>query len=69
MESNKISLTLQVIAVTVISGGLLMVVLCFGGGDPAIAAIPAITMVADTTRRLIYFGMATLFSHFKFQLN
>jgi magnesium transporter len=31
------------------------------GGDPAVAASPAITTVVDITGLLIYFGTATIF--------
>ncbi len=56
----SIALALQVITATVIGAGLPLLVKRFGG-DPAVAASPAITTVVDITGLLIYFGMATLF--------
>lgn len=55
----SIALALQVITATVIGAGLPLLVKRFGG-DPAVAASPAITTVVDITELLIYFGMATL---------
>jgi magnesium transporter len=56
----SLALALQVITATVIGAGLPLLVKRFGG-DPAVAASPAITTVVDITGLLIYFGMATLF--------
>lgn len=56
----SLALALQVITATVIGAGLPMLVKRFGG-DPAVAASPAITTVVDITGLLIYFGVATLF--------
>lgn len=53
------ALALQVIASTMIGAGLPLLVKRFGG-DPAIAASPAITTVVDITGLLIYFGVATM---------
>lgn len=52
------ALSLQVISATIIGAGLPLLVRRFGG-DPAVAASPAITTVVDITGLLIYFGMAT----------
>ncbi len=54
-----LAMALQVITATVIGAGLPLLVKRFGG-DPAIAASPAITTAVDITGLLIYFGMATL---------
>jgi magnesium transporter len=56
----SIALSLQVIASTIIGAGLPMMVKRFGG-DPAVAASPAITTVVDIVGLLIYFGLATTF--------
>jgi magnesium transporter len=56
----SIALALQVITATIIGAGLPLLVKRFGG-DPAVAASPAITTVVGITGLLIYFGMATLF--------
>lgn len=56
----SLALALQVVTATVIGASLPLLVKCFGG-DPAVAASPAITTVVDITGLLIYFGMATLF--------
>ena len=56
----SLALSLQVITSTVIGAGLPLLVKRFGG-DPAVAASPAITTIVDITGLLIYFGMATLF--------
>lgn len=56
----SLALSLQVVTATVIGAGLPLLVKSFGG-DPAVAASPAITTVVDITGLLIYFGMATLF--------
>jgi len=55
-----IALSLQVVTATIIGAGLPLLVKRFGG-DPAVAASPAITTVVDVTGLLIYFGTATLF--------
>ncbi|MFN6947293.1 MAG: magnesium transporter, partial [Cytophagaceae bacterium] len=54
----SLALALQVVTATVIGAGLPLLVKRFGG-DPAVAASPAITTVVDITGLLIYFGMAT----------
>ncbi len=54
------ALSLQVIASTMIGAGLPLLVKKFGG-DPAVAASPAITTVVDIVGLLIYFGLATTF--------
>ena len=56
----SLALSLQVITATVIGAALPLVVKAFGG-DPAVAASPAITTIVDITGLLIYFGTATLF--------
>ncbi|WP_448519685.1 magnesium transporter [Rhodoflexus sp.] len=56
----SIALSLQVITATIIGAGLPILVKRLGG-DPAVAASPAITTVVDITGLLIYFGMASLF--------
>jgi magnesium transporter len=53
------ALSLQVISATVIGASLPLLVKRLGG-DPAVAASPAITTVVDITGLLIYFGIATL---------
>jgi magnesium transporter len=55
-----LALSVQVITSTVIGSGLPLLVKRFGG-DPAVAASPAITTVVDITGLLIYFGFANLF--------
>ncbi|PMB25328.1 magnesium transporter, partial [Fischerella thermalis CCMEE 5319] len=55
-----LALSLQVISSTVI-GALLPLIVKRFGGDPAVAASPAITTVVDITGLLIYFGVATTF--------
>jgi Mg2+ transporter (mgtE) len=59
----SLALSLQVITATVIGAALPLVVKAFGG-DPAVAASPAITTIVDITGLLIYFGTATLFFDF-----
>lgn len=55
-----LALGLQVISSTIIGAGLpLLVRRC--GGDPAVAASPAITTIVDITGLLIYFGLASTF--------
>lgn len=56
----SLALSLQVITATVIGAALPLMVKRFGG-DPAVAASPAITTVVDITGLLIYFGTATFF--------
>ena len=56
----SLALSLQVITETVIGAALPLIVKAFGG-DPAVAASPAITTVVDITGLLIYFGIASLF--------
>jgi magnesium transporter len=56
----SLALALQVVTATVIGAGLPLLVKRFGG-DPAVAASPAITTVVDITGLLIYFGTATMF--------
>ena len=53
------ALSLQVVSSTVIGAGLPLLVKRLGG-DPAVAASPAITTIVDITGLLIYFGIATL---------
>lgn len=52
------ALSLQVISSTIIGAGLPLLVKRLGG-DPAVAASPAITTLVDITGLLIYFGIAT----------
>ena len=56
----SVALTIQVIPSTLIGAGLPVLVKRLGG-DPAIAASPAITTLVDITGLLIYFGMAVWF--------
>jgi magnesium transporter len=56
----SLALSLQVITATVIGAALPLIVKAFGG-DPAVAASPAITTIVDITGLLIYFGTASLF--------
>jgi len=53
------ALSLQVISSTIIGAGLPLLVKKLGG-DPAVAASPAITTIVDITGLLIYFGIATI---------
>jgi magnesium transporter len=53
----SLALALQVVTATVI-GALMPIVVKRLGGDPAVAASPAITTTVDITGLLIYFGMA-----------
>ncbi len=55
-----LALSLQVVSSTIIGAGLPLIVRRFGG-DPAVAASPAITTVVDITGLLIYFGLAAAF--------
>jgi magnesium transporter len=55
-----LALSLQVVTATIIGAALPMLVKRFGG-DPAVAASPAITTTVDITGLLIYFGTASLF--------
>jgi magnesium transporter len=59
----SLALSLQVITATLIGAALPLIVKAFGG-DPAVAASPAITTVVDITGLLIYFGVASLFFAF-----
>lgn len=54
-----LAISLQVITSAVIGAGLPIIVKRFGG-DPAVAASPAITTVVDITGLLIYFSIASL---------
>ncbi len=54
-----IALSLQVISATLIGASLPLIVRRLGG-DPAVAASPAITTLVDATGLLIYFSVATL---------
>lgn len=56
----SLAMTIQVITATLIGSGLPILVKNIGG-DPTVAASPAITTIVDITGLLIYFGMATLF--------
>ncbi|MDQ3393792.1 MAG: magnesium transporter [Bacteroidota bacterium] len=56
----SLALGIQVISSSVIGAGLPLIVKKLGG-DPAVAASPAITTIVDITGLLIYFGMATAF--------
>jgi magnesium transporter len=56
----SLALALQVVTATVIGACLPLLVKRFGG-DPAVAASPAITTIVDITGLLIYFGTATFF--------
>ncbi len=53
------ALSLQVISATILGASLPLIVNRFGG-DPAVAASPAITTMVDITGLLIYFGVATM---------
>ncbi len=55
----SMALSLQVISATIIGASLPLIVRRLGG-DPAVAASPAITTIVDITGLLIYFGIATL---------
>ena len=59
----SLALSFQVITATLIGAALPLIVKAFGG-DPAVAASPAITTVVDITGLLIYFGVASLFFAF-----
>ncbi|MCS6984030.1 MAG: magnesium transporter [Leptospiraceae bacterium] len=54
-----LALSLQVISATIIGASLPLIVKKLGG-DPAVAASPAITTIVDITGMLIYFGTAVL---------
>jgi len=54
------AMTLQVFSATLIGSGLPLIVKRLGG-DPTVAASPAITTFVDITGLLIYFGTATIF--------
>ncbi|TVQ92414.1 MAG: magnesium transporter [Bacteroidetes bacterium] len=53
------ALSLQVITATILGAALPLIVKRLGG-DPAVAASPAITTMVDITGLLIYFGIATI---------
>jgi len=53
------ALSLQVITATILGAALPLIVKRLGG-DPAVAASPAITTMVDITGLLIYFGIATM---------
>lgn len=55
-----IAMTIQVFSATLIGSGLPLIVKRLGG-DPTVAASPAITTFVDITGLLIYFATATLF--------
>jgi magnesium transporter len=55
-----LALSLQVVSATLIGAGLPMIIKRFGG-DPAVAASPAITTFVDVTGLLLYFTCAVLF--------
>ena len=54
----SLSIAMQVITSALVGAGLPLLV-CRLGGDPAIAASPAITTTVDITGLLIYFGIAS----------
>ena len=54
------ALSLQVVSATLIGAGLPLIIKRFGG-DPAVAASPAITTFVDVTGLLLYFTSAVLF--------
>jgi magnesium transporter len=60
----SLALGIQVVSSSLIGAGLPLLVRRLGG-DPAVAASPAITTVVDITGLLIYFGLATLFFDLK----
>ncbi len=55
----SLALSLQVISATLLGAALPLVVKRLGG-DPAVAASPAITTLVDITGLLIYFGIAIM---------
>lgn len=55
-----LAMTIQVFSATLIGSGLPLIVKKLGG-DPAVAASPAITTIVDITGLIIYFGTATVF--------
>lgn len=55
----SMALSIQVVSATVI-GASLPILIKRMGGDPAVAASPAITTIVDITGLLIYFGIATI---------
>lgn len=55
----SLALALQVITATIVGAALPLLVKRLGG-DPAVAASPAITTMVDITGLLIYFGIATI---------
>lgn len=56
----SLAISVQVVSSTLIGAGLPLLLKRFGG-DPAVAASPAITTIVDITGLLIYFGIATTF--------
>jgi magnesium transporter len=56
----SIAISLQVVTSTLIGAGLPLLFKRFGG-DPAVAASPAITTIVDITGLLIYFSIASAF--------
>lgn len=54
------AISIQVVLSTLIGAGLPLLIRRFGG-DPAVAASPAITTIVDITGLLIYFSTATFF--------
>ncbi len=54
----SIAIALQIISSAMVGAGLPLVVKRFGG-DPAVAASPAITTIVDITGLLIYFGVVS----------
>ncbi len=55
-----LAMMVQVFSATLIGSGLPLIVKKLGG-DPAVAASPAITTIVDITGLIIYFGTATIF--------
>ena len=56
----SLAMMVQVFSATLIGSGLPLIVKKMGG-DPAVAASPAITTIVDITGLIIYFGTATIF--------
>ena len=54
----SLALSVQIISSAMVGTGLPLVVRVLGG-DPAVAASPAITTIVDITGLLIYFSLAT----------
>ena len=55
----SLAIAMQIVTSAIIGAGLPILVKRFGG-DPAVAASPAITTVVDITGLLIYFGIASV---------